>query len=158
MNLEKFTDRAKGFIQSAQTVAIRMNHQRITPEHLAKALLEDSEGMAAGLITRASGNPAIAVQGIDAALGNYFRVGNLTALLLTPPALAGIVVFIRSIPSFIDGSMFKAPYVIDGPAAREIPTFDIEKSSTPSTPGTSTPAIATKKQSVMDQIITDRPL
>ena len=69
MDLEKFTDRAKGFIQSAQTVAIRMNHQRITPEHIAKALLEDSEGMAAGLITRAGGNPAVAVQGIDAALG-----------------------------------------------------------------------------------------
>ena len=50
MNLEKFTDRAKGFLQSAQTVAIRMNHQRITPEHLLKALLEDEQGMAAGLI------------------------------------------------------------------------------------------------------------
>ena len=55
MNLEKFTDRAKGFLQSAQTVAIRMNHQRITPEHVLKALLEDNEGMAAGLITRAGG-------------------------------------------------------------------------------------------------------
>ncbi|MGX7925530.1 ATP-dependent chaperone ClpB [Tsuneonella sp. HG094] len=74
MNLEKFTDRAKGFIQSAQTVAIRMNHQRITAEHLAKALLEDSEGMAAGLITRAGGNPAVAVQGIDAALGKIAAV------------------------------------------------------------------------------------
>ncbi len=41
-----------------------------------------------------------------------------------------IVIFVRSIPSFIDGSMFKAPYVIDGPAASEIPTFDIEKSIT----------------------------
>jgi len=50
MNLEKFTDRAKGFIQSAQTVAIRMNHQRITPEHILKALLEDKEGMASQLI------------------------------------------------------------------------------------------------------------
>ena len=57
MNLEKFTDRAKGFLQAAQTVAIRLNHQRITPEHLLKALLEDSEGMAAGLIQRAGGNP-----------------------------------------------------------------------------------------------------
>ena len=50
MNLEKFTDRAKGFLQSAQTVAIRMNHQRIAPEHLLKALLEDEQGMASGLI------------------------------------------------------------------------------------------------------------
>ena len=49
------TDRAKGFLQSAQTVAIRLNHQRITPEHILKALLEDSEGMAAGLIQRAGG-------------------------------------------------------------------------------------------------------
>ncbi|WP_109809099.1 ATP-dependent chaperone ClpB [Sphingosinithalassobacter portus] len=68
MNLEKFTDRAKGFLQSAQTVAIRMNHQRITPDHLLKALLEDNEGMAAGLIQKAGGNPARAVQETDAAL------------------------------------------------------------------------------------------
>ncbi|MGZ3233234.1 MAG: ATP-dependent chaperone ClpB [Croceibacterium sp.] len=68
MNLEKFTDRAKGFLQSAQTVAIRMNHQRITPEHLLKALLEDKEGMASGLIQRAGGNPAKAVADVDAAL------------------------------------------------------------------------------------------
>src|SRR5215207_8041061 len=52
MNLEKFTDRAKGFLQSAQTVAIRMNHQRISPDHLLKALLDDPEGMAAGLLQR----------------------------------------------------------------------------------------------------------
>ena len=68
MNLEKFTDRAKGFLQSAQTIAIRMNHQRISPEHVAKALLEDKEGMAAGLIQRAGGDAARAVQGIDALL------------------------------------------------------------------------------------------
>jgi ATP-dependent Clp protease ATP-binding subunit ClpB len=68
MNLEKFTDRAKGFLQSAQTVAIRLNHQRITPEHILKALLEDKEGMAAGLIQRAGGNPAFAVQEVDKAL------------------------------------------------------------------------------------------
>src|SRR3546814_19949332 len=48
MNLEKFTDRAKGFLQAAQTVAIRMNHQRIGPEHLLKALLEDDQGMEIG--------------------------------------------------------------------------------------------------------------
>ncbi len=68
MNLEKFTDRAKGFLQSAQTIAIRMNHQRIAPEHLLKALLEDSEGMAAQLIQRAGGNVQAAVQQTDQAL------------------------------------------------------------------------------------------
>ncbi|MCL6250966.1 ATP-dependent chaperone ClpB [Altererythrobacter sp. KTW20L] len=68
MNLEKFTDRAKGFLQAAQTVAIRMNHQRITPDHILKALLEDSEGMAAGLISRAGGSAPLAVAAVDAAL------------------------------------------------------------------------------------------
>ena len=69
MNLEKFTDRAKGFLQSAQTVAIRLNHQRITPEHILKALLEDNEGMASGLIARAGGNVGIAQAEVDKALG-----------------------------------------------------------------------------------------
>ena len=67
MNLDKFTDRAKGFLQSAQTVAIRNNHQRITPAHLLKALLEDEQGMASGLIRAASGSPEAAVRDTDAA-------------------------------------------------------------------------------------------
>ncbi len=68
MNLEKFTDRAKGFLQAAQTVAIRMSHQRISPEHLLKALIEDGEGMASGLIQRAGGDPRKAEGAVDAAL------------------------------------------------------------------------------------------
>ncbi|WP_336981512.1 ATP-dependent chaperone ClpB [Altererythrobacter fulvus] len=74
MNLEKFTDRAKGFLQSAQTVAIRMSHQRIAPEHLLKALLEDSEGMAAQLIQRAGGNATIATAEVDKALAKIASV------------------------------------------------------------------------------------
>ena len=69
MNLEKFTDRAKGFLQAAQTVAIRMNHQRISPAHLLKAMIEDSEGMASGLIARAGGQPRMVEDAVDAALG-----------------------------------------------------------------------------------------
>jgi ATP-dependent Clp protease ATP-binding subunit ClpB len=68
MNIEKFTDRAKGFLQSAQTVAIRMSHQRIAPEHILKALLEDEQGMASGLITAAGGDPKRAVSETDLAL------------------------------------------------------------------------------------------
>ncbi|WP_252260142.1 ATP-dependent chaperone ClpB [Erythrobacter aurantius] len=74
MNLEKFTDRAKGFLQSAQTVAIRMNHQRITPLHLLKALLEDDEGMAAGLIQRAGGEASLAVSAVDIGLSKIPQV------------------------------------------------------------------------------------
>ncbi|MDF7775097.1 ATP-dependent chaperone ClpB [Sphingomonas sp. AOB5] len=68
MNLEKFTDRAKGFLQSAQTVAIRMSHQRISPEHLLKALLEDEQGMASGLIAAAGGDAKKALAETDALL------------------------------------------------------------------------------------------
>ncbi len=68
MNIEKFTDRARGFLQSAQTVAIRLNHQRIAPEHVLKALLEDEQGMAAGLIQAAGGDAKRAVAETDAAL------------------------------------------------------------------------------------------
>jgi ATP-dependent Clp protease ATP-binding subunit ClpB len=68
MNLEKFTDRAKGFLQSAQTVAIRMSHQRIGSEHLLKALLEDEQGMASGLIAAAGGDAKRALAETDAAL------------------------------------------------------------------------------------------
>lgn len=68
MNLEKFTDRARGFLQAAQTVAIRNSHQRITPEHILKALLDDEQGMAAGLITTAGGDARRAIADVDAAL------------------------------------------------------------------------------------------
>ncbi|MBB5984239.1 ATP-dependent chaperone ClpB [Sphingobium lignivorans] len=68
MNLEKFTDRAKGFLQSAQTVAIRMNHQQIAPDHLLKALLEDEQGMASGLIRAAGGDAQRALSETDLAL------------------------------------------------------------------------------------------
>ena len=74
MNLETFTDRAKGFLQSAQTVAIRMNHQRIAPEHLLKALLEDSEGMGAGLIKASGGDAGVAVREVDALLAKHAAV------------------------------------------------------------------------------------
>ncbi|WP_226019806.1 ATP-dependent chaperone ClpB [Novosphingobium sp. FKTRR1] len=69
MNLEKFTDRAKGFLQAAQTVAIRLGHQRIGPDHVLKALLEDPEGMASGLIQRAGGQASVALAEVDKALG-----------------------------------------------------------------------------------------
>nr|WP_314075668.1 ATP-dependent chaperone ClpB [uncultured Roseococcus sp.] len=56
MDLEKFTERARGFIQAAQTIAIREYHQRLTPEHLLKALLDDEQGAASGLIAAAGGD------------------------------------------------------------------------------------------------------
>ena len=56
MNFEKYTDRARGFVQSAQSLALREGHQQFAPEHLLKVLLDDPEGLAAGLIDRSGGN------------------------------------------------------------------------------------------------------
>jgi len=55
MNIEKFTERSRGFLQAAQTIAIRDFHQQLTPQHLLKALLDDEEGAAASLIRAAGG-------------------------------------------------------------------------------------------------------
>ena len=85
MNLEKFTDRAKGFLQAAQTVAIRMNHQRIAPEHLLKALLEDNEGMCAGLIRASGADAAVALRETDTALARIPAVSGAGAN--QPPGL-----------------------------------------------------------------------
>jgi len=66
MDLEKLTDRARGFLQAAQTIAVREHHQRIAPAHLLKALLDDEQGMAAGLINAAGGDGKAAQREVDA--------------------------------------------------------------------------------------------
>ena len=58
MNLEKFTERSRGFIQAAQTIAMRESHQRLAPEHLLKAMMDDDQGLASNLLSRAGGEPA----------------------------------------------------------------------------------------------------
>ena len=55
MNFEKYTERARGFVQSAQSLALREGHQQFAPEHLLKVLLDDPEGLAGGLIDRSGG-------------------------------------------------------------------------------------------------------
>ena len=68
MNFEKFTDRARGFIQNAEQAAKNRHHQRITPEHLLKTLLDDEEGLAASLIAAAGGSHKRALEFTDSAL------------------------------------------------------------------------------------------
>ena len=74
MNIDKLTDRSKGFLQAAQTVAIRNSHQQITPVHLLKALLEDEQGMASGLIAKAGGDARRALSETDATLARIPQV------------------------------------------------------------------------------------
>jgi len=74
MDFEKYTERSRGFLQAAQTLALRSGHQRFQPEHLLKVLLDDKEGLAAGLIRNAGGDPAGALRALEAVLGKIPRV------------------------------------------------------------------------------------
>ena len=86
MDLEKYTDRSRGFVQSAQGLAVRSGHQRFTPEHLLKVLLDDEEGLAAGLIRAAGGRPDQALTGVETALSKLPKVEGSSAgqLYLAP--------------------------------------------------------------------------
>ncbi len=74
MNLDKFTERSRGFIQAAQTIAMRESHQRLTPEHLLKAIMDDEQGFAATLIDRSGGQSARVRQAVDMAVSKLPKV------------------------------------------------------------------------------------
>src|SRR5438309_609606 len=74
MDFEKYTDRARGFVQSAQSLAMREGHQQFTPEHLLKVLLDDPEGLAAGLVDRAGGRSREARGSVEQALAKLPKV------------------------------------------------------------------------------------
>ena len=69
MDLSKFTERSRGFVQAAQTIATRESHQRLAPEHILKALMDDEQGLASNLIARAGGNPARVTEALTLSLG-----------------------------------------------------------------------------------------
>ena len=74
MDLEKFTERARGFIQAAQTIAMREDHQRLAPEHLLKAIMDDEQGLASNLISAAGGAPARVKEAVELAMGKIPKV------------------------------------------------------------------------------------
>jgi ATP-dependent Clp protease ATP-binding subunit ClpB len=91
MNFEKYTDRARGFVQSAQSMALREGHQQFAPEHLLKVLLDDPEGLAAGLIDRSGGNSRQALRDVEAALAKIPKVtGGGSGQVYLAPQLARV--------------------------------------------------------------------
>ena len=78
MDLSKFTERSRGFIQAAQTIALREGHQRLLPEHLLKTLMDDEEGLASNLITRAGGNAKRVLEQTDTAISKIAKVSGDT--------------------------------------------------------------------------------
>ncbi len=91
MNFDKYTDRSRGFIQSAQSLALREGHQQFAPEHLLKVLLDDPEGFAAGLIDRSGGNSRQALSAVEAVLAKRPKVsGGGAGQIYLDPALARV--------------------------------------------------------------------
>src|SRR5690349_7019331 len=91
MNIEKLTDRARGFVQSAQSLALREGHQQFATEHLLKVLLDDPEGLAAGLIDRSGGRSREALRDVEAALKKRPKVeGGGAGQLYIEPSLARV--------------------------------------------------------------------
>jgi ATP-dependent Clp protease ATP-binding subunit ClpB len=92
MDLEKYTERSKGFVQSAQGLALRGGHQRLSPEHLLKVLLEDKEGLCANLIRAAGGDPQVALAAVDAELAKQPKVeGSGAGQVYLGPELARVL-------------------------------------------------------------------
>ncbi|HEY2526722.1 MAG TPA: ATP-dependent chaperone ClpB [Xanthobacteraceae bacterium] len=91
MNFEKYTDRSRGFVQSAQSLAQREGHQQFAPEHLLKVLLDDPEGLAAGLIDRSGGNSRQALSAVEEALAKRPKIsGTGAGQIYLDPALARV--------------------------------------------------------------------
>ncbi|WP_321344579.1 ATP-dependent chaperone ClpB [Breoghania sp.] len=90
MNMERYTERVRGFLQSAQTSALGQGHQQFTPEHILKVLLDDREGMASGLITRAGGRAKDALTAVELALDKMPKVSGGNSQLYMAQPLAKV--------------------------------------------------------------------
>ncbi|MGE3914876.1 MAG: ATP-dependent chaperone ClpB [Hyphomicrobiaceae bacterium] len=92
MNIEKYTDRAKGFVQAAQSLALREGHQQLAPEHLLKVLLDDPEGLASGLINNSGGDAKLAHVANERALQRRAKVsGGGAGQVYLSPELARVL-------------------------------------------------------------------
>ena len=74
MDMEKFTERSRGFIQAAQTIAMREDHQRLSPEHLLKSMMDDDQGLASNLIKAAGGDVGSVVEALDQTMGKIPKI------------------------------------------------------------------------------------
>ncbi|MEX0282196.1 MAG: ATP-dependent chaperone ClpB [Arenibacterium sp.] len=99
MDLNKFTERARGFVQAAQTIAMRDGHQRLMPEHLLKALMDDDQGLASNLITRAGGQPARVVEALELALNKMPKVSGDAGQVYLDSATGKVLAEAESIAS-----------------------------------------------------------
>ncbi|HVZ90557.1 MAG TPA: ATP-dependent chaperone ClpB [Rhizomicrobium sp.] len=112
MDVEKFTERARGFMQSAQALALRSNHQQFTPEHLLKVLIDDDEGLAARLIAAAGGRPEVVREGVERALAKLPKVEGGQGQIYLSPAAARLFDSAEQIAKKAGDSFVTAEYLL----------------------------------------------
>ncbi|RDW14639.1 ATP-dependent chaperone ClpB [Paracoccus thiocyanatus] len=91
MDMEKFTERSRGFLQAAQTIAIREENQRVMPEHLLKALMDDDQGFASNLIARAGGDAQAVRQAVDQAVAKQPKVSGGQGQVYVDPSMVRVL-------------------------------------------------------------------
>ena len=91
MDMEKFTERSRGFLQAAQTIAIREDNQRVMPEHLLKALMDDDQGFASNLIARAGGDAQAVRQAVDQAVSKQPKVSGGQGQVYVDPSMVRVL-------------------------------------------------------------------
>lgn len=111
MNFETFTDRAKGFIQAAQTIALREGHQQVTPEHLLKALLDDREGVASGLLGKAGASVDTLRQKNDDTINRLPKVEGASQMYYAQ-ALSRVLVMAQDMAEKAGDSFVTAEYLL----------------------------------------------
>ncbi|MGZ5987847.1 MAG: ATP-dependent chaperone ClpB [Rhizomicrobium sp.] len=112
MDPEKFTERSRGFMQSAQGLALRSNHQQFAPEHLLKVLIDDEEGLAARLIAAAGGKPEQVRDGVERVLAKIPRVEGSSAQVYLSPESARLFDNAEQVAKKAGDSFVTAEYLL----------------------------------------------
>src|SRR5258708_13326002 len=116
MNQEKYTERMRGFLQSAQMLALREGHQRLVPDHLLKVLLDDPEGLAANLISSAGGDSRAGHRAVEATLAKQPKVeGQGAGQIYMAPETAPVFDQAQAISEKAGASFLPVPPILIAP-------------------------------------------
>ncbi len=130
MDFEKYTERSRGFIQSAQTLALREGHQKFSPEHVLKVLLDDAEGLAAGLIKAAGGDSRQALRETELALTKMPKVSGAGAgQVYLSPELARVFEAAQKLAAKTGDSFVTAERLLQALAIETSEAFKILKNA-----------------------------
>jgi ATP-dependent Clp protease ATP-binding subunit ClpB len=151
MDFSKYTERSQGFIQSAQSLALREGHQRFTPEHLLKVLLDDEEGLAAGLIRAAGGDSRLALKDTEAALARMPKVsGGGAGQVYLAPEMARVFEAAQKISEKAGDSFVSAERLLQALALEQSEAAKVLKAANVTAQGLNTAINAIRKGRTAD--------